>query len=89
MGPPGVVGPRCRHRPGLVLSLGCLDRGDGLLPRRIGGQVRRRAEYDVDRLELPDDTDKPSPHFVIGDLEAEAAKGVVEDGEQARSVMSA
>lgn len=44
---------------------------------------RSRPEYDVDRPELPDDTDEEGSHVVRRDLEAEAAKGVVRDGERA------
>ena len=48
---------------------------------------RSRPEYDVDRPELPDDTDEEGSHVVRRDLEAEAAKGVVRDGERALAAL--
>lgn len=41
--------------------------------------LRSRPEYDVDRPELSDDTDKEGPHVVCHNLEAEAAQGVFQE----------
>ena len=54
-----------------------LNRGEGLSPQVVGGQLRFRVENDVDRAELAYPADNEVPCTAIAEREAEPAKGTV------------